>query len=369
MLNLSFILTQQPFIGCNYRIYGDYYYCDLSIFNPDGLNNFTSIAGNHLEGKSNMDVQKLKPLETFNSVSTNFPSIICDTFINVSDMEFLWRFGIQRIDADSFRNCRFLKNLNLVYNNITQIDEDAFVENVRLEQLNLDFNQLPTLPERVFRNQQFLETLTFSQNEIVKLPVGIFRGLYNLRMLNLLSNNLTVISSEWFEDLYIVNRLYLNNNFITELPVGAFKNMKSLMRLYLENNALSVIASNSFSQHPILEFIHLMNNRINAIDERFVDNTAVRSIRMENNICANLIINDDTPGREILRSQLSTCFENFQDTSCPNDRIAERVCTLEDTNVVFNENFDQLRIENKELRIIIEDLERRIADLEGSPRK
>jgi hypothetical protein len=62
------------FIRCNFEFYEGFYLCDISLYNPLGLANFTTIEGEHLPGMTNANVT---------AVASNFgesktiPSIIC----------------------------------------------------------------------------------------------------------------------------------------------------------------------------------------------------------------------------------------------------------------------------------------------------
>jgi len=66
------------------------------------------------------------------------------------------------------------------------------------------------------------------------------------------------------------------------------------VKLYAEFTNLEVISYDSFLVHPFLEYIYLPNNQIDAIDEKVIDNTAVITIDMRNNTCANTSISDSS---------------------------------------------------------------------------
>lgn len=266
---------------------------------------------------------------THNSVSTNFPSVLCDIFNRTTQIDIPRAIGIQRLGSSSFRNCRQLSRLRVINNEILIVDEAALVNNVQLVEVRLESNQITTLPETLFRNQHFLQELYLSHNRIAEFPIGFFRGLFNMRILNLSYNRIASLMNEWFEDLHVLYRLYLNDNLLTELPVDVFRNLRNMVAMNLKNNSLTTVGSTSFSKHPLFETFGLTNNSINAIDEELLDITGIRDLKFTNNVCANLDIEDDTPERDVIRTQLRQCFGNFVESFCPNDRIAERICALE----------------------------------------
>jgi len=80
--------------------------------------------------------------------------------------------------------------------------------------------------------------------------------------------------------------LSLNGNQVVEIPSKSFASLRSLEELWLNNNKLTTIHSDSFGVHNKLTTVWLENNKINAIDERFIDNTALSTLNMTNNICS-----------------------------------------------------------------------------------
>ena len=82
ILNTSGSFGQNEVLSCNYKIDSFYgYTCELTIQNPNGLNNFLIIVGKHLDGKTNDDVRNV--ISIYGSNTTNVPSIICKLFGNV----------------------------------------------------------------------------------------------------------------------------------------------------------------------------------------------------------------------------------------------------------------------------------------------
>jgi hypothetical protein len=88
---------------------GQFYTCVLFIFNPDGLDNFKEITGDHLPNRGNDDVEIV--YAAFGT-SPNIPQIICNQFSNITEMEFVFMRTVT-VEGDPFAGCNQLKNLLL----------------------------------------------------------------------------------------------------------------------------------------------------------------------------------------------------------------------------------------------------------------
>ena len=305
-VNLHSSLGQ--FVSCSYRIFSNLYSCDLTIQNPNGLNNFASIGGTHLSGMTDNDVRRI--LRVAGSNTTNFPSIICEKFQSVTRFD-MSGINIQAIDEYSFKNCKKLQHLYLENNNIKKVDEKAFNENIDLLVLNFPFNQLSELSENVFKSLQKLVILDIGVNKISDLPQNIFSSLKRLHSLSLPSNQIKNLRIEWF--LENLNSLNLGGNLVEELPRNIFMSLKNLNRLHFYSNKFKVIHSGSFRGLSNLKTIDFDNNQIQAIDEEFIDHTGVERLDMINNFCVNQRIFDNSTTRMSMRLALQNCFKNFDD--------------------------------------------------------
>lgn len=190
---LSVVIAQQSSLSCNYALYAGIYSCDLTINNPNGLNNFTEIGGIHLEGHTDDDVTTVYRVS---GVSTNVPSIICEQFTNLDSIE-LYFTGLIAIGDSDFAGCPRVTGLGLSANLISEISTNAFATLTELVYINLDTNSLTTLPENVFSNQRNLRNLDLSSNPFQDIPTGLFRPLENLQYLYLINVNIITINSQW----------------------------------------------------------------------------------------------------------------------------------------------------------------------------
>ncbi|XP_070499857.1 uncharacterized protein [Chironomus tepperi] len=153
--------------------------------------------------------------------------------------------------------------------------------------------------------------------------------------------------------------LKLANNDIYELPGGVFGSLKYLATLDMTNNQLQVISSTSFYFHPDLRTVRFGQNQINSIDEKFLDVVNVTQLNMEQNICADGFWNDDSETKELFRTELRVCFENYIEPPqyCPIGNEYERICELEAQTA-------SLTLENASIRRDLEGLAARIEQLE-----
>lgn len=304
------IPVQSEELHCDYKNDEDFgYTCELSIFNPNGLNNFSKINGTHQAGKSDSDVRNIK--STQNSLTTNIPSAICDKYRNTIVLQFV-NISITKIDEYSFRSCDKLEYLILDSNRIRQIHENSFVKNSKLQIMCLSDNMLSTLSPNTFAYQIELNMLELNRNGITDLPENIFKSLGKLKSLDLERNSIKELKVKWFENLDNLEVLQLNFNQIKELPLYVFSKLKYITKILLSNNNLEVIHSRSFGIHTELKSIHLQNDEIVAIDEKLIDNTGIMELKMTNNTCFNSDIIDNAPSRENMRMKLRKCFENYE---------------------------------------------------------
>ena len=309
LLNLRSSLGQ--ILSCSYRNDNDYgYTCDLTIQNPNGLNNFASIGGTHLSGKTNSDVRQV--FRIIGSNTTNVPSIICDTFQSVTRLVYS-EMGIKTIDEKAFKNCKKLQLVGFTSNKISRIDENAFVENSELLILGINDNHLTGLSENYFKNLQKLTYLGINNNRFSDLPNNIFSSLQSLIELDISASQLKNLRVEWFLPLVNLRFMWTAFNQIEELPRNIFMPLKKLEVIFLDNNKLKVIHSDPFRGLTNLREIYFYNNQIEAIDENFIDNTGVKRLNMNNNLCMNREIFDDSTSRVSMRLALQTCFKNFDD--------------------------------------------------------
>ncbi|KAG4073084.1 hypothetical protein HA402_009503 [Bradysia odoriphaga] len=283
---LLLVTAAESFLHC---IYSRNYQCDFTINNPNGLYNFTEIGGVHLVNFTNDDVTRLSIIRNADSISTNVPSLICDTFPNLAWIE-LTTIGLTEIGDDDIASCSQLVRLRLDSNNIRAISGNAFIRLVGLEEIDLSRNNLTTLPQNVFVNQINLHRLDLQFNPLDTIPDGLlqslekldtffvtsidevksqcfvntrlqtlwvthsrvaalpdsFTGLENVRTFLFTNNEISEIRSGGFSGLRKLEVLYLNGNKLTELQADTFLGLKNLIHLFVSNNPIELIKENAF---------------------------------------------------------------------------------------------------------------------------
>jgi Leucine-rich repeat (LRR) protein len=305
------IVGQSDFINCTYNDpYPESYRCDLMINNTKGLDDFKDIQGQHIDNQTDNDLRYLSCYH--NIVTKNIPSIICQKFVNIIELQF-YAIGLERIDSYSFKGCQNLIHVYLSSNQINFIDEQAFANNRELQYLDISYNQLSTLPEKLFLNQQNLQMLYLHSNQLLDVPDNIFQPLVNLTYLYLMDNGMQNIKPQWFATLRALIYLELSNSNLTgELSRNLFGSLKSINYIGLRSSKIKVIHADTFGESLSIAQIDLGNNRIYAIDEKFIENTGPSYIELSGNICADTGISDNSMSRNQMKEAMKECFEFYR---------------------------------------------------------
>jgi len=330
-----------------------YYKCNLDTRQANYDEKLTTIDGQHETEHTDADVKWIQ--NYLDNKLKKISSFFCQKFPNLKVI-YLSDAKLKSIDEDSLINCKNLEHLLLFGNQIRELPKTLLLRNSMVTLLRVDDNQLTTLPENFFVNQKELEILDLTKNQISFLQSNIFRPLVKLEVLYLSNNKLQSLNTEWFVNLHNLKWLGLHKNQISEipskcfaslkhlknlwlyenmikalspdsfdglhnlqilslysneisdLPVGIFIILKSLTRLDLNNNKLTTIHSDSFGIHNQLADVYLHDNKINTIDEKVIDNTAVSTLSMRNNICTQL----DSVTRSQIKPNLKKCFDNYR---------------------------------------------------------
>ena len=130
-----------------------------------------------------------------------------------------------------------------------------------------------------------------------------------MKNLYLNGNGINFLNSESFDGLQNLELFSLWGNEISDLPANAFVPLKNLQQLSLRNNRLTTIHSDSFGVHNNLTIVWLECNEMNAIDEKFIDNSALSYLDMGNNICSQSVL--EYSNKTEMKAELRKCFENY----------------------------------------------------------
>lgn len=284
LFKIEQIKGQNEVLSCVYNVNSNNDYgCDLTIINPNRLNNFQDISGVHISGKTDSDVV----YANFNSASnsTNIPSIICAKFKNLENLGFD-NDCVKEINDYYFTNCKNFKYLSFGGYTINKVYKNAFIENIQLQ------------------------SLSFYRCELTDLPANVFPKLgNNLTTIDLSYNKLKTVKPGWFQSLTNLETVSFYQNLIEEIPVNTFINCKSLKSVNMMFNKLKVLSSKSFYDIFKLDNFNFFENQLLAIDEKFTVHPyfSFNNYLFTSNWC---II--EKPHKITTVDDYAVCFENFQ---------------------------------------------------------
>ncbi|XP_070497788.1 chaoptin-like [Chironomus tepperi] len=350
---------EDPQISCRYQpptgLSG--YTCILDIQNPNGHNDFTSIGGEHLDGFTNLDVERL--YITFQNTS-NIPSIICLQFPNLLDF-IIGSSHVRDLDDTSFAGCGRLEFLLVSGNQVQNLPQNVFAQNSNLEVAILDDNRIEQISNNVFAGTRVsyvdlgknrltffnpswfsgvegtLEVLLIDYNNIVgfssyvfdalvnlrELDISVnpdtviysqaFYGLTNLRRLYLNALELTTVNPEWFSPLTAIENIHLAYNQIRDIPDNTFDGLSTLQTLDLSMNDLAFLRSTIFgSSIANIRFLHLSYNRLVALDQQLLNNAeSLMWLLLLGNDCLSRNYYNVPEERDAMTEELQQCFTNF----------------------------------------------------------
>lgn len=270
------------------------YFCILEIDNPNSLDNFDRIDGEHTSiGYNSSNVDTVYGMAAREGTATNIPSIICASFENLKDL-WLDHLTIAAVSDKAFADCANLESVYLGYNAIVDVTENAFVNNLKLRLLDLGNNQLSSLPH------------------------DVFGSLADLQHLFLDGNHFKSLQMQWFAPLNGLVEIKLAKNEIFELQSGLFAIINNLERLDVSNNHLTAINSLAFGDLSSLTHLNAAYNKISAVDAKFFNAASqLESLHLEKNLCIDE--NYETFNGFNL-NDLAMCFDNFEE--------AELKCTF-----------------------------------------
>lgn len=269
-----------------YTVMFNEYSCILQEININATEKII-IKGDHLHGKSNMDVKVL--IIVYSNTSTIsrqmlevFPNIL--SYIATSA-------GIQEIKPFIFNGTSDMKEVQLTHNNLGDIRSNAFY------------------------------------------------GIKDVEIISLNSNNITSIDENVFEGLLKLKLLFLKFNSIKTLGPNTFNLLNELLLLHLSFNGLSTIHGRWVENKPYLELLNLQGNNATAVDPVLIDNlTNLQILAMPDNICVNRIffIKQEQLSLNYVRQELKQCFENFLQEKPKN--MTKIILEIEGHLTLFNEN-------------------------------
>lgn len=141
---------------------------------------------------------------------------------------------------------------------------------------------------QTFPNFRYLIELYMQNNRLTNITEYLFHRLVNLRTLDLRNNLIIKVHNMSFAGLGNLTRLYLQGNKISILESGAFLGLNSLQVLNFSNQALKSLEPGMMLGLTSLKILDLSNNYIDYIhDEFFVDIKQVQKLNLTMNPCTN----------------------------------------------------------------------------------
>lgn len=251
-------------VNCTFIVISTYTCSIVGITILDQPDAIFLVGGEHLEGFSNDDVERI-------SISqSNIPFVITQlftTFPNASSFV-TTNSGLIRIQSKAFTNA-------------TKLTSADFIDN----------QQFTTIHEDAFEGAENLELLILQQNHLATIHENAFNGLVQLR------------------------QLYLDSNRLRELPAGVFQSLTSLEVLFFSNNLFESLHGSLLAHNQNLLHLEFPQNHINAVGRGFFNSLKrLQFLNTAGNDCTNgFWMIDGTTTLETVRQEFETCFDNFID--------------------------------------------------------
>jgi len=162
-----------------------------------------------------------------------------------------------------------LEVLNLSQNKLYMSHNLDFHAIMFVKTLDMSHNKLNSenLPLNIFDNLKYLENLFLDNNEISNLEENIFWNLKRLTTLGLSSNKLEFIHPNLFINLKDLKDLNLKENCLRTLQRDIFSSQTNLKYLNLSDNKIGCFPKGLFDSLENLEGINLSNNQFYFLDE------------------------------------------------------------------------------------------------------
>jgi Leucine-rich repeat (LRR) protein len=160
-------------------------------------------------------------------------------------------------------HCKWLKKLDLSWNNIQGLSNDAFQNLTRLQELDLSYNNLLFVEPKALDQLHLLRTLNLASN-----PLGKelnYADDYTLALDNLINLTELDMSNCSFPDFPLslitgsvnLKRLVLRNNQISSLSDGLLHQLSELTELDLSGNWFETITPQMFLGLQSLRFLRI----------------------------------------------------------------------------------------------------------------
>lgn len=279
-------------LKCSFEISQGIYSCglpNLSIVD-DESQFFTFDVNNHLDGRTNDDVEKVE------IYGGNVPFIITQIFTTFPNVKIL---------AHSFSG-------------LSRVQSKALVYAGNLEKFSSYGNSISTIQAFAFTGASSLIDIDLYNNQIEKVDETAFSGLEALQFLNIAGNNLT------------------------ELHQNTFQSLENLAYLALAINQLESLDGRLFSNNRLLRDVNLYDNQIDAIGRGLLDgleDLVFFNMRLNRCVDSQWTLSGETT-IETVQKELEECFENFVEP--PTDDVRKFTLELRGSLVIRDEDGNEI---------------------------
>lgn len=224
--------------------------------------------------------EKLPTLLCLMVTSPGLTSLIEDSFLNASNLQFLYLPGnrLKKLGPQSFRGASNLNEINLTDNEIEVVSEEAFEGLEHLESLSLSRNQIAFfgqatfspltdlmnldisgnmiefLDARLFLNNKQLRGINIAENEIISITTGFLQMLPQIKVLNIMDNPCTnqtmleniplikITDDQEGEDESSLDRCYQNYIEMTDPETGDMDDLLSQAEVVIDDIETNIIS-------------------------------------------------------------------------------------------------------------------------------
>lgn len=215
--------------------YEGFYGCEVSDLVVDTESvRISSVAGQHVDGKSNQDVEYVW-IKNPNRV-VNLPHFDARIFFPNLLKYIVQDTGLKKISRDNFVGMPKLETLDVTHNELESIPEDALFDLKALVDLFVDNNNLKALPEKLLSHASDLQRFRASNNSVETLEAGFFKGNPILKIVAIDNNKLHKIYTD-FRGFNNLKRIDLGNNPCIDTNYNDWRKYKSPEIIQQEVNA------------------------------------------------------------------------------------------------------------------------------------
>ena len=185
---------------------------------------------------------------------------------DVRDLDLLYN-EITFLENDSFVSLTELNVLDIINCELRTIELGAFNGLTNLRRLLLAGNDISEIIPGTFQFMNTLEHLDLSFNKLQHLGTGEFSGLVNLKYIALSRNRLQYIHPDTFIESTNLQILKLDFNSGLQIPTDRnFIDSHSLSQLNISDCNISSVSVETFANVSALEYIDLSNNNLTNLD-------------------------------------------------------------------------------------------------------